>query len=303
MASFMSPMKSCLVIVFLLCVLSHVALLLPNLNVCNIQNSSVMNAKFYSDGISKCNTTCDDLCKEVGNFVLDKRETMFGDTRKGWAWYYGHISQYLKCTNATKFVEVGAAYGANAAYQLKHTTFLQEYHIVDPFLSGYDSSDAMSSEFTMAAKNATSSDIAKAWSDSIQFHLSYMGLYSRSQSMIPAGCKLKIHNTFSINGALFFEDDSMDVIFIDGIHTYEGVMNDIIAWFPKVKRHGAIIFNDFGSWDGVTKAVIEFSSKYNLEINMIDGTNAVLLGIHSCIPNTSKAFVTAALKSYGRRIK
>jgi Methyltransferase domain len=297
--------------VLLFCVLNYVTLLLLNYNVCNIQDSINIDAKLPSRSTSKCTmdeTPCDDLCKEVGNFLLDKREIMFarevtGTAWSRWAWYYEHISQYLKCTNATKFVEVGAAYGANAAYQLKHTTFLQEYHIVDPFLSGYDSSDAMSFEFAAAAKNATSLDIAKAWSDSIQYHLSQMGLYSRSQSMIPAGCRLKIHNTFSMNGALLFENDSVDVIFIDGIHTYEGVMNDIIAWFPKVKPGGALILNDFGSWPGVTKAVIEFCSRHNLEINMIDGTNAIILGINSCIPHSSKGLVTATLKSYRRGIK
>ena len=52
-------------------------------------------------------------------------------------------------------------------------------------------------------------------------------------------------------------DKPIDLLFIDGDHSYEGAMEDIENWIPKVKNGGMVIFHDYGSWNGVTKAVNE----------------------------------------------
>jgi predicted O-methyltransferase YrrM len=36
----------------------------------------------------------------------------------------------------------------------------------------------------------------------------------------------------------------IDLLFIDGDHTYEGVARDIAAWIPRVKLGGTVIFHD-----------------------------------------------------------
>lgn len=55
----------------------------------------------------------------------------------------------------------------------------------------------------------------------------------------------------------------IDLIHIDGDHSYEGVNADINAWLPKVKKGGFVIFDDYGpdSLPGVYKAVGEHSDK------------------------------------------
>ena len=52
----------------------------------------------------------------------------------------------------------------------------------------------------------------------------------------------------------------IDLIHIDGDHTYEGVMTDMKDWCPKVKSGGYILFDDYGhdSLPEVFKAVSEY---------------------------------------------
>ena len=56
------------------------------------------------------------------------------------------------------------------------------------------------------------------------------------------------------------EDGSLDYVFIDAEHTYEGVKEDISYWLPKVKPGGLIGGHDYGNeprFPGVRKAVDE----------------------------------------------
>jgi predicted O-methyltransferase YrrM len=63
----------------------------------------------------------------------------------------------------------------------------------------------------------------------------------------------------SSKAASSFEDESVDVIFIDAGHTYDSVKSDILSWLPKIKKGGIISGHDYReSWkDDVIKAVQE----------------------------------------------
>jgi hypothetical protein len=71
------------------------------------------------------------------------------------------------------------------------------------------------------------------------------------------------------------KDESIDAIYIDGDHSYEGVKKDLESAYSKIKRFGWIMGHDYEMnmtkakkeyKFGVRKAVDEFCSKYNLKI-------------------------------------
>lgn len=74
----------------------------------------------------------------------------------------------------------------------------------------------------------------------------------------------------SCDASKLYEDDSIDFIFVDGDHSYEGVLSDLENWFPKLKLGGTIVGHDYGNENhpGLKKAADEFSYKYNISMTI-----------------------------------
>jgi len=51
--------------------------------------------------------------------------------------------------------------------------------------------------------------------------------------------------------------NAIDLLFIDGDHSYQAVKKDVELYFPLLKKGGAIIFHDIGWAEGVKKVVEE----------------------------------------------
>lgn len=62
-----------------------------------------------------------------------------------------------------------------------------------------------------------------------------------------------------------FNDQSIDLMHIDGYHTYDAVKNDFASWLPKMSKTGIVLFHDTQVKDrnfGVWKLWQELSQKY-----------------------------------------
>lgn len=68
----------------------------------------------------------------------------------------------------------------------------------------------------------------------------------------------------SLDAAEQFADGSCDFVFIDASHEYEDVLDDLRAWYPKVKAGGLFAGHDY-HWPGVSRAVNEFAAELGIK--------------------------------------
>ncbi len=69
---------------------------------------------------------------------------------------------------------------------------------------------------------------------------------------------LAVYPMDTVLAAEAFATHSVDYLVVDAAHTYEGVLRDLRAWYPKVKP-GGIIGGDDWIWPGVQNAVKRFT--------------------------------------------
>lgn len=59
-----------------------------------------------------------------------------------------------------------------------------------------------------------------------------------------------------------YEDESVDMAFIDGDHSEEGIMGDLRAVYPKVKHGGVILCHDCVHGSDARNGLIKFGKEF-----------------------------------------
>jgi hypothetical protein len=78
---------------------------------------------------------------------------------------------------------------------------------------------------------------------------------------------VEIIRASSTGAAVSFEDESIDIVFIDARHDYQSCKNDILTWLPKVKRGGVLSGHNYElAYYGVVEAVNELIGYDNVAI-------------------------------------
>lgn len=90
-------------------------------------------------------------------------------------------------------------------------------------------------------------------------------------------CGVDLRDNPGVEGTEFYQGNSqeiaktfkwvIDVLFIDGDHTYEGCKADIDSWYPLMSKNGVMLFHDCDATSpGVVQAVAEFAKKHKLKV-------------------------------------
>jgi hypothetical protein len=194
-------------------------------------------------------------------------------TQTAWVPYYESIADLVRSEKLESgtFVEVGIAWTGLSGHMLRSFPDLI-YHSVDPFLSGYDEGDGMS----------------HAWkSDQLRLNLTkatYSRLRAAASEYIllidaePCPGRFNFHHRTSSSAAATFLRESVDIVFIDGLHTKEGVESDIESWLYVVKPGGLLLFNDVGVPDfpGVKSSVEELAIRLSSHVVDIGHSNVYI---------------------------
>ena len=135
----------------------------------------------------------------------------------------------IRPTSEMRIIEIGSYVGEST---MIFADRFKEVISLDPYINDYDLNDA-------ACHHAP---FDKVYEQFIRNTLSVPNIKSIKETS---------QNAFSI-----LKDQQWDMVYIDGLHTYEGVLYDIEHYKTIIKPGGFICGHDYG-WDGVRQAIVE----------------------------------------------
>lgn len=163
-------------------------------------------------------------------------------------------------------VEIGVWKGDFSAQILKSAR-PRTLHLVDPWLIS-DAADKASDAWYGAEK------MTQAGMDEIHAQVS-----QRFAPDIAKG-RVVIHRTDAKGALGAMPESSVDYVYVDGDHTYEGVVSDLAEAFRVTKANGFICCDDYllGAWwkDGVVRAVHELLVSARITVEYKADTQIVL---------------------------
>lgn len=114
------------------------------------------------------------------------------------------------------------------------------------------------------------------WED-YEDYAEYQGLQTTNYDLFlnniePYKNKIEVVRDYSHNVLHKFDDEFFDIVYIDGNHEPEYVLEDAVLTFRKVKQQGYIVFDDYG-WCDVSKGIDAFLSAYHKKVRVLGMKN------------------------------
>lgn len=163
------------------------------------------------------------------------------------AWNKSHVlfSKIINKFNFSIGAEIGIAFGEHANYLLSNTNIKKLYGI-DPYKNFKKYDDPMNF-------------------DQKTFDEIHTYVLNKLKKFDDRYVHLRKESLEAVNDL----NTLLDFIYIDAIHTYDGVSSDIASWFDKIRIGGVIAGHDYDhpNFPGVKKAVDDFFGRFNWEIH------------------------------------
>lgn len=102
------------------------------------------------------------------------------------------------------------------------------------------------------------------------------GMFLKNIEISESKDKIVINRGYSNNEVPKFQDDFFDIIYIDGNHEPDYVLEDAVLCFRKLKKNGIMIFDDYG-WGGpdlTTRGIDAFIHAYHKKIEFLGVINS-----------------------------
>ena len=150
-------------------------------------------------------------------------------------------------------LEIGVARGESSYTILEKCPNVKKLYGIDP----YKAFDDWVGHIDQAHNDKTKEIAIKNLSEFGDRFVSVFGLDSKTVAMDDG----------------FFQE-SLDFIFIDGDHSYEGALFDMESFYPLVKKGGLFSGHDY-NLPTVQKALVEFRNKNKIRIPINNSSNSV----------------------------
>ena len=94
------------------------------------------------------------------------------------------------------------------------------------------------------------------------------------------GSRFAIHRKYSVSAAREFADNTLDFVYVDARHEYEGCLEDLKAWYPKLRKGGLVSGHDFVPDCAEIKSELEKATEAwtiessSLSLRLLDGVES-----------------------------